>query len=117
MIRGTNGVWLICTLFASRENDKSLSDLTIPPPLCRACRPTPAPPLCLTQLLFQAVRLAKLAAAPACLFGSCATGAMSRPVPWSSAVCAPRPECVVLDWRHGVGRRAGRRAPFGHCLG
>jgi hypothetical protein len=38
---GTRGVRLICTLCPKQENDNTFSFLKIPPPLCRACRPTP----------------------------------------------------------------------------
>ena len=50
--------------------------------------------------------MAKLAAAPSCPFGSWPTGATSRPVSWGARSAHPHLGCVVLDWRHGVGRRS-----------
>lgn len=100
---GTRRVRLICTLYSSALAKLSLSDKQVPPPLCRACRPTPRRHFASHNSSGACVK-DKAGGAPACPFVNCAASATSRPITWSARSARPRTGCVALDWRHGVGR-------------
>ena len=75
----------------------------LPPPLCRACRPTPRRHFATHNLLEEACASGKaggsFAVQPAC-------GTHTPAVHQGARSALPVPRAVALDWRHGVGRRS-----------